>query len=212
MLSLGMIDKDCKSRKTYLQFHIPLDRRARWYRALKVALDGVRGTRWQDGHFHVTVAFINDEVDVAGAGKLAEVMDGELAGMAAPVLTLDTLEAFTTQGGGIHIVYLTASRVPDEWAAFVDRMRARLIGLDYHLGPFQLHVTLARVPAGSIDLEELRAGLVRIDVPKMSLALTKADYRFKGAKKAVRPWTLPVGSPPLPTVSHRLDHHLRKKG
>ena len=87
------------SGKSYLQFHVPLDRRAGWYRALKAALGGVRGTRWQDGHFHVTVAFINDGVDVAGAGKLAEVMDGELAGMAAPVLSFDTLEAFTTQGG-----------------------------------------------------------------------------------------------------------------
>ena len=91
------------SGKTHLQFHVPLDRRARWYRALKVALGGVRGARWQDGHFHVTVAFINDEVDVAGAGKLAEVMDGELAGMAAPVVTFDTLEAFTTQGGGMQL-------------------------------------------------------------------------------------------------------------
>ena len=186
-----MTNQDIKPGKTYLQFLVPLNRRAGWYRALKAALDGVRGTRWQDGHFHVTVAFINDEVDVAGAGKLAEVIDGELAGMAAPVLTFDTLEAFTTQGGGMHIVYLTASRVPNEWAAFVDRQRAKLIGLGYHLGPFQLHVTLARVPAGSIDLEELRAGLVRIDVPKMSLALTKVDYRFyREFKWAVREWTL----------------------
>ena len=175
-------------RSSYLQLHVPLDRRAGWYRAVEKALGGVK---LQDGHFHVTVAFINDEVDRAGAEMLAEVMDGELAGMAAPVLTFDTLEAFTTQGGGMHIVYLTASRVPDEWAAFVDRLRAKLIGLGYHLGPFQLHVTLARVPAGSLDLEELRARLVRIDVPKMSLALTKADYRFyREFKWAVREWTL----------------------
>lgn len=179
------------SGKSYLQFHVPLDRRAGWYRAVKAALGGVRGTRWQEGHFHVTVAFINDEVDMAGAGKLAEVMGGELAGMAAPVLTFDTLEAFTTQGGGMHIVYLTASRVPDEWAAFVDRMRARLIGLGYHLGPFQLHVTLARVPAGSIDLDALRRNLGRVAAPRISLTLTKADYRFyREFKWPVRPWTL----------------------
>ena len=207
-----MTNQDIKSGKTYLQFHVPLDRRAGWYRALKAALGGARGTRWQDGHFHVTVAFINDEVDVAGVGKLAEVMDGELAGMAAPVLNFDTLEAFTTQGGGMHVVYLTASRVPGEWAAFVDRLRAKLIGLGYHLGPFRLHVTLARVPAGSIGLDALRHRIGRVAVPWISLTLTKADYRFKGAKTAVRPWTLPIGSPPLPTVSHRLDHHQRKRG
>ena len=179
------------SGKSYLQFHLPLDRRAGWYRALKAALGGVRGTRWQDGHFHVTVAFINDEVDVAGAGKLAEVMDGELAGMAAPVLTFDTLEAFTTQGGGMHIVYLTASREPDGWAAFVDRLRAKLIGLGCHLGPFQLHVTLARVPAGSIGLEDLRRRIGRVDAPELSSTLAKADYRFyREFKWAVREWTL----------------------
>ena len=194
MLSLDMTNQDIKSGKTYLQFHVPLDRRAGWYRALKAALGGVRGTRWQDGHFHVTVAFINDEVDGTGAGKLAEVMDGELAGMAAPVLSFDTLEAFTTQGGGMHIVYLTASRVPDEWAAFVDRLQAKLIGLGYHLGPFRLHVTLARVPAGSIGLEDLRRRIGRIDVPTFSLTLTNADYRFyREFKRAIREWTMPVG-------------------
>lgn len=93
----------------------------------------------------------------------------------------------------MHIVYLTASRITDEWTAFIDRLRPKLIGLGYHLGPFQLHVTLARVPIKSIGLEALRARLARIDVPKMSLTLTKADYRFRGAQKSIRPWTLPVG-------------------
>ena len=183
----------CKSGKSYLQFHVPLDRRAGWYRALKAALGGVRGTRWQDGHFHVTAAFINDEVDRAGAGKLAEVMDGELAGMAAPVLAFDTVDAFTTHGGGMHIVYLTASWVPEEWAAFVDRLRANLIGLGCHLGPFQLHVTLARVPAGSIGLDDLRRRIGRVDAPELSSTLTKADYRFyREFKWAVREWAFPI--------------------
>lgn len=180
-----------QSRPSYLQFHVPLDRRAGWYLALKAALGEVRGVRWQDGHFHVTVAFINDDVDRAGAEMLAEVMDAELAGMAAPVLTFDTLEAFTTQGGGMHIVYLTASRVPDEWAAFVDRLRAKLIGLGYHPGPFQLHVTLSRVPAGSIDLDALRHSIGRVAAPQISSTLMKADYRFyREFKWAVREWTL----------------------
>ena len=33
-----------QSRPSYLQFHVPLDRRAGWYRALKAAPGGVRGT------------------------------------------------------------------------------------------------------------------------------------------------------------------------
>ena len=133
--------------------------------------------------------------------------------MAAPVLTFDTLEAFTTQGGGMHIVYLTASRVSDEWAAFVDRLRAKLIGLGYHLGPFRLHVTLARVPAGSIGLDALLHRIDSVAVPQISSPLTKADYRFyREFKRAVREWTLPIGSLPPPTVVHHLDHHQRKRG
>ena len=53
-----MTDKNITSGQTYLQLFVPLDRRAGWYRALKAALGGVRGTRWQDGHFHVTVGSI----------------------------------------------------------------------------------------------------------------------------------------------------------
>ena len=147
-----MTNQDIKPGKTYLQFLVPLNRRAGWYRALKAALDGVRGMRWQDGHFHVTVAFINDEVDVAGAGKLAEVMDGELAGMAAPALTFDTLEAFTTQGGRMRIVYLTASRVPDEWAAFIDRLRAKHIGLDEGRLPLLSGIQVGRPGMGTLPI------------------------------------------------------------
>ena len=111
--------------------------------------------------------------------------------MISPVLTFDMVEAFKTQGGGMHIVYLTASRVPDEWAAFVDRLRAKLIGLGYHLGPFRLHVTLARVPAGSIGLDDLRRRIGRVNAPPLSSTLTKADFRFyREFKWAVREWTL----------------------
>ncbi len=42
------------------------------------------------------------------------------------------------------------TRVPEEWAAFVDRVRTRLSEAGYDLGPYRLHVTLARVPIKSI--------------------------------------------------------------
>ena len=179
-------------RPSYLQFPLSLDLRALWYRDLMAALGGVKGVRWQKGFFHVTAAFIIDEIDVAEAKKMAEVMGEELAGVAAPVLAFDKLEAFTTQGGGMHVVYLTASRVPDEWVALIDLLQAKLIGLGYHLGPFQLHVTLARVPAGSIALEVLRGRIGRVAVPQIHSTLAKADYRFyREFKSAVREWTLP---------------------
>ena len=204
-----MTDKNITSGQSYLQLFVPLDRGAGWYRAVERALGRVKP---QDGHFHITVAFINDEIDLVKAKNVAEMLDEELKGMTAPAFVFDTVDAFPAENSEKNIVYLTASQVPEEWVAFVDRVRARLSSAGYHLGPYRLHVTLARVPLAIIGMEELRARLARIDVPKMPSTLSKADYRFKGAKTAVRPWTLPIGSPPLPTVSHRLDHHQRKRG
>ena len=192
------------SRQSYLQLFVPLDRRAGWYRAVKQALGRVRP---QDGHFHITVAFINDEMDLVGAEKVAEILDEELIGMTAPTLVFDTLDVFPGRNSGKSIVNLTASRVPEEWVAFVDRIRSRLSEAGYHLDPYRLHVTLAYVPPERIGLEALRARLARIDVPKMPLTLTEADYRFRWARKCIREWTLSVGAPPMPTVVHGVDHH-----
>ena len=175
------------SGETYLQFLVPLDRRAGWYRAVKKALGRVKP---QDGHFHITVAFIKDEIDLVGARKVAEILDEELKGMTAPTFVFDTVDAFLAEKSEKSIVNLTASRVPDEWVTFVDRIRTRLSSAGNHLGSYRLHVTLARVPLECIGLEALQARLARIDVPPMSLTLTKADYRFKGAKESIREWPL----------------------
>ena len=191
MLTLDMTNKDIKSGKTYLQFRVPLDRGAGWYRAVERALGRVRP---QDGHFHMTVAFINDEIDLVGAEKVVEILDEELHGMTAPTLIFDTVDAFRGQNSGKSIVNLTASRVPEEWVACVNRIRSRLSGAGYHLDSYRLHVTLAYVPQKLIGLETLRASLARIAVPPMSLTLTKADYRFKGTEEGIWVWPLPVDS------------------
>ena len=179
------------SGKSYLQFHVPLDRRVGWYRALGAALNRVKGVRWQLGFFHITAAFINDKMDTAEADEVAGILDEGLKGLAAPTIGFDTVGAFTTQGGGMHIVYLTASRVPKGWADFIDRVRTELSAAGYHLGSYQMHVTLARIPANSIDLESLRALIASVDVPMIPLTLTKADYRFyREFNHAVREWAL----------------------
>ncbi|MBR6417044.1 MAG: hypothetical protein IKS22_13255 [Bacteroidales bacterium] len=178
-------------RSSCLQFFVPLDRQAGWYRAVKKALGRVRP---QEGHFHITVAFIKDEIDLVGAQQVAEILDEELKGITAPTFVFDTVDAFLSENREKSIVNLTASRVPEEWAAFVDRIRTRLSSAGYHLGPYRLHVTLARVPIKYIGLEALQARLARIAVPPMSLTLTKADYRFfQEYDWFVKEWSLPVG-------------------
>ena len=116
--------------------------------------------------------------------------------MTAPTFVFDTVDAFLSESRVKSIVNLTASRVPEEWVAFVDRIRTRLSSAGYHLGPYRLHVTLARVPIKYIGVDALRARLARIDVPKMSLTLTKADYRFfQEYDWFVKEWSLPVDHP-----------------
>lgn len=188
-----MTYRDDGAGSTYLQFLVPLDRRAGWYRAVKKALGRVRP---QEGHFHITVAFIKDEIDLVGARKVAEILDEELKGMTAPTFVFDSVDAFAAEKSEKSIVYLTALQVPEEWVAFVDRIRTRLSSAGYHLGPYRLHVTLARVPIKYIGLEALRARLARIAVPPMSLTLTKADYRFfREYDRFVKEWSPPVGPP-----------------
>lgn len=165
---------------------------AGWYRAVERALGRVRP---QEGHFHITVAFIKDEIDLVGAGKVAEILDEELKGMTAPTFVFDSVDAFLSENREKSIVNLTASRVPEEWVAFVDRIRTRLSSAGYHLGPYRLHVTLARVPIEYIGVDALQARLARIAVPPMSLTLTKADYRFfQEYDWFVKEWLLPVGT------------------
>ena len=116
--------------------------------------------------------------------------------MTAPTFVFDTVDAFLSESRVKSIVNLAASRVPEEWVAFVDRIRTRLSSAGYHLGPYRLHVTLARVPIKYIGVDALRARLARIDVPKMSLTLTKADYRFfQEYDGFVKEWSLPVDHP-----------------
>lgn len=176
------------SGQSYLQLLVPLDRRAGWYRAVERALGRVKP---QEGHFHITVAFINDVIDLVGAKKVVGILDEALAGMTAPTFVFDTVDAFRAENGEKYIVNLTASRVPEGWEAFVDRVRSRLSSAGYHLGSYRLHVTLARVPVECIGLEALQARLARIAVPPMSLTLTKADYRFRGAEEGIGEWPLP---------------------
>lgn len=75
---------------------------------------------------------------------MAEILDEELKGMTAPTFVFDTVDAFPAEKSEKCIVYLTTSRVPDEWVAFVNRIRTRLLSAGYHLGSYRLHVTLAR--------------------------------------------------------------------
>ena len=48
--------------KNYLELNIPFQRNAQWYRELSDAMQDERiPVRWQNGFYHITVAFIHDD-------------------------------------------------------------------------------------------------------------------------------------------------------
>ena len=176
-------------RQSYLQFHVPLNRGAKWYQSLTAAVGGIKDIKLQHGFFHITAAFINNEIGIVEAEKIAGLLNQELKNLIAPTITFDTLDAFITQDGGTYVIYLTSSRVPDEWSALIDRLRLKLITKGYQLGPYKMHVTLARIPVKSIDLESLRSLIKQVNMPVFSLTLSSADYRFyRSTLHAIRVW------------------------
>ena len=80
--------------KNYLEFKIPVQRNAQWYKDLYEAMQEVRiPVRWQNGFYHITVAFLHDDLHVK---ELREAFARILSGKKAPSITLDKLEAFQT--------------------------------------------------------------------------------------------------------------------
>ena len=180
-------------RQSYLQFHVPLDIRARWYRNLRLALGWMNGMKWNKiGSFHITMAFIHDKLDTASANKVAEILDGVLDGIPAPRITFDTLEAFTGNSKLSHYVILTASQIPDEWAPLVNRVRTALTDNDLRLEPYKLHVTLGSIPVDNIDLMSLKNAVGQVRVPAFTLTLNSADYNYREPHCVIREWTFPV--------------------
>ena len=74
----------------------------------------------------------------------------------------------------------------------VGKVRERLEESGYRLGPYQLHVTLARIPSENIGPEALRRRLQGVEAPDLTRALKKADYRFyREFSRTVREWSFP---------------------
>lgn len=186
-----MNQSQTERRQSFLQFHVPLRyRRSRWYLGLTEALNGIKGLNLHK-HFHITAAFITDYLDEEATAKVADVIDKELKAMPAPSIVFDTVEAFTGEAGTNHYVCLATSQAPNDLTLIIDKIRMELTNHGYRLGSYRLHVTLADIPEGSIDLESLQARVGRVSVPTFTLTLAKADYRFhRDSRHFIREWTL----------------------
>ncbi len=173
--------------KSYLQIHIPLNHKSPWFQDLRARLTHVP-KRWYD-HFHLTIAFIKDELTMDGARDVAGILRNTLYGINAPVVTFDKVDAFTNQAGTEHIVNLTAREDQPALSAIVNKVRTELGNHGYHLGPYRLHVTLTRIKTDNIDLKTLQDIISEVEIQPFSLTLTHADYRFsKERTRTIEEW------------------------
>lgn len=166
-------------KQSYVQIHVPLDTSALWYQNLKNALANTH-VRWQNDGFHITAAFIEDKLDEKGIIQATRVLDGVSGSVSKAFILFNKLDAFTTNGGQQHVVYLTApaAYVSLEHVLLVKRVRTALETSGYHLGPYKLHVTLARIPVSEISLQALKETLSTISLPIINSTLTSASYCF----------------------------------
>ena len=62
----------------------------------------------------------------------------------------------------------------------VESIRGVAKRLGVSIEDYRLHVTLARVPVELATLEDLKARVEKIIIPKFSLPLTEVRYRYHG--------------------------------
>lgn len=164
--------------KTYLEIYVPISFDASWFKQLRDALGRV-AVRWQKGYYHITMAFLDVTPEDV---NLIPILEKHLKRMNALTLTFDKLDVFTSRSG-THILYLTATDVPQDFLTAIDSIREDLKAAGCRIdSPFRLHVTLGRVPNRRIKLNMLQNRVESVALDAFSLTLDKVDYRKYGGK------------------------------
>ena len=161
--------------KNYVEICVGISPSAKWYQALRKEIRG-RDVKWNPkGRFHITALFADDD---SKKEEMTRALDSTLRSRTAPRLTFDKIEVFTGLSGKEHIVNLTSSCPEKEFTEMVESIRGVAERLGVSIEDYRLHVTLARVPVELATLEDLKARVGKIVVPKFSLPLTEVRYRY----------------------------------
>ena len=164
-----------KVMKSYLEIQVPIEKDAPWFEELRSAFSDIP-VRWQDGFYHITLAFLNETPEVV---DLRPLLEKHFNGAFAPVLTFDKLDVFAT-ASGMFIIYLTSTCVPESFRELIGAIRKDMKAAGFRIqSNFMLHVTLGRVRDENITT--LKQLIDRLTVPPFKLSLTDVDYRvFRG--------------------------------
>ena len=174
--------------KNYIELKIPIQRNTRWYRELCDAMQDERiPVRWQNGFYHITVAFVHDDTHV---DILREAFSRILSGRKAPSVTLDKIEAFQTQNGKEIIINIAPSHPSDELLTLINEIRTTAINSGSQISKdFFIHITLGRIDAQDVTLDEVKQAISFISFSPFTVSIREAEYRYFRAGTIGR-WTL----------------------
>mgnify|MGYP004443350563 CR=1 FL=1 len=172
--------------KSYLEIKTPISSDAQWLCELKKTVHGVN---WQNGFYHITVAFFN-EMDEMQIGETKQIIDSVIKQSNAQQLSIDSINAFTTKGGATHVIYTTSSRPKANLMQLINLVRQQLIEASINVEPdFKLHITLGRISSDKISLGNLQHKLSTVSIPSFNLNLSEFEYRyFRGS--SIQKWHL----------------------
>ena len=167
----------------YLELEIPLRKDAEWFENLRNAMKS-KGipARWTRKSFHITAVFIF-EGNVKG---LETAFSRHLEDREAPSLTLDKLDAFTTNDD--IIVNITSSRPSESLTTLIKELRAEAenLGVDYRRD-FRLHITIGKIDKAKADMTAIATIINSLEVPTFTLRVNTVNYRHKGGK-TIKTW------------------------
>lgn len=163
--------------KTYLEIQVPLRYDATWFQKLRLAYSNI-DVRWQMAYHHITMAFVDETPEDV---DLRPLLEKHLKTFPAPTLTFDKLDVFTAMSG-MHIVYLTATDIPQSFLSLIENIRSDMKTVGCVMDSlFRLHVTLGRVKETHIQLSAIQELTESVSLPAFSLSLEDVDYRvFRG--------------------------------
>lgn len=163
--------------ETYIQTCVDINWDSGWFKYLRKILRGLK-IQWQHGHYHITMAFIEntpDGVDVNGiAGRAIGACSFPLP------MKFDTIGVFTAEKRGEHIIYLTASVPPEAFTTLVESLRRDLhaagCSISYYPGEFKLHITLGSIDRRKISLEDLQKCISEVKVAEPVIMLSRIEH------------------------------------
>ena len=140
------------TKKNYIEIHVGISTRAKWYLELQKKMNTL-SVKCKKDRFHITALFLNDD---ALKDNLIDAFDRILSHSHIPNRTFNKLEVFTSKSGKEHIVNLTSTQPEVGFRQLVDNLRNCAIKLGAHIEDYCLHVTIAKVPVNMISLEVLQ--------------------------------------------------------